>query len=95
MPSLHFAWAFLIGVATICIARAWWLKLVGALLPVGMFVAIIATGNHFILDAVGGALVIGLAYGLVLLFPRVREQAKVFGGSADVGKGLTADGGQA
>ena len=50
------------------------MKLLGILLPLGMLVAIVATGNHFVLDAIGGVLVIGLAYGLVLLFTRLRER---------------------
>ena len=79
MPSLHFGWPLLVGIATICIARTWWLKLLGALVPSFMLVAIVATGNHFILDAIGGALVIGLAYGLVVLFDRLRQRGNVFG----------------
>jgi hypothetical protein len=39
-----------------------------------MFFTIIATGNHFIMDAAGGAAVITLAYGLVLLFEKLKEK---------------------
>jgi membrane-associated phospholipid phosphatase len=74
MPSCHFGWSLLIGIATIRIARAWWLKITGALLPSLMLVSILATGNHFILDAVGGAIVIGLAYGIVRLLHTLRER---------------------
>ena len=74
MPSLNLGWTLMIGIATVYIARFWWLKVVGALVPFGMFVAIVATGNHFILDAIAGAVVIGLAYGLVRLFPRLKER---------------------
>lgn len=78
MPSLHFGWPLLVGIATICIATTWWLRLLGALVPLCMLVAIIATGNHFILDAIGGALVIGLAYGLVVLFDRLRQRGSLW-----------------
>jgi len=87
MPSLHCGWTLLIGIATVHIARAWWLKLLGALVPLGMLVATVATGNHFVLDAIGGALVIGLAYGLVLVFTRLRERVNVFGHLVGVASG--------
>jgi len=76
MPSLHFGWTFLIGTATVYVARPRWLKVVGALVPFCMLVAIVATGNHFFLDAVAGGVVIGLAYGVVSLYPRLKEGFK-------------------
>ncbi len=95
MPSLHFGWTLLIGIATFYVARAWWLKLMGILLPLGMLVAIVATGNHFVLDAIGGAVVIGLAYGLVLLFTKLRERANVPGRPVGVvSEELKANGGR-
>jgi membrane-associated phospholipid phosphatase len=74
MPSFHFGWMLLIGVATSFIARTQWLKLLGILLPFIMLVSIIATGNHFILDAVAGGIVMVLAYVLNLLLLRVRNK---------------------
>jgi membrane-associated phospholipid phosphatase len=95
MPSLHCGWTLLVGIATVHIARAWWLKLLGVLLPFGMLVATVATGNHFILDAIGGTLVIGLAYGLVLVFTRFRERVNVFGRLVGVASGeVKANGGR-
>jgi len=73
MPSLHFGWTMLIGIATIYIAKAWWLKALGALLPLFMLVSILATANHFILDAVGGAVVIAISYCIVKLFGILRK----------------------
>ena len=63
MPSLHMAWALLVGITTIRIAKTWWLKLAGILLPLLMLVTIVATANHFILDAIVGAALAGLSYG--------------------------------
>lgn len=71
MPSFHFAWTLLVGIATVYIARTWWLKLAGILLPLLTLVGIIATANHFILDAVAGAIVTGLSYSLVMLFTKL------------------------
>jgi len=71
MPSLHMCWALLVGIATIRIAKTWWLKAVGILLPLLMFVTIVATANHFILDAIVGAAIAGLSYTLALLFAKL------------------------
>ena len=76
MPSCHFAWTLLIGVATVYMTRHWWLKVVGAMVPLSMLVAIIATGNHFFLDAIAGAVVVGLAYSIVRLYPSVKRKLK-------------------
>ena len=75
MPSLHMCWALLIGIATIHIAKTWWLKMVGILLPLLMFVTIVATANHFILDAIVGAAVAGLSYALALLFAKLIKRS--------------------
>jgi PAP2 superfamily len=71
MPSLHLCWALLVGIATFRIAKTWWLKVVGILLPLLMFVTIVATANHFILDAIVGAAVAGLSYAISLLFAKL------------------------
>jgi hypothetical protein len=70
MPSFHFGWTFLVGMGTLYIAKTFWLKLAGVLLPTLMLISIVATGNHFILDAAAGAFVIFLSYGIVLLIMR-------------------------
>ena len=71
LPSLHFGWALLLGLA-MWLARPrgrWaWAFAAGAVLIVGgQGVAIVLTGNHFILDAVAGAgaAALGLAGALV------------------------------
>ena len=77
MPSLHFAWTLLVGIGTFCIVKAWWGKVLGVFIPLGMLVAIVATANHFILDAVAGAVLLGLSYGVVMLFSTVRQRASL------------------
>lgn len=57
VPSLHFGWNMLIGIALVQEARSWLVKACGVLMPVLMFFAIVLTANHFILDAVAGAAV--------------------------------------
>jgi membrane-associated phospholipid phosphatase len=76
MPSLHFSWTLLAGVSIVCLAKHWWAKLMGALLPSTMLISIVATGNHFILDAVAGALTIFVSWGMALSFRKLANKAK-------------------
>ncbi len=57
MPSLHLGWNLLVGLAVFETTKVWWAKAFGLLLPIPMLVAIILTGNHFVLDAVAGVVV--------------------------------------
>lgn len=71
MPSLHFGYSLLIGltIATFPIAglrpTSWKrvaIVLIGMSYPAILLAAIVATANHFILDAVAGAMVCGIAW---------------------------------
>jgi hypothetical protein len=68
VPSLHFGWDLLIGIALVTNARWLVVRIVGAIVPVVMFWATVVTGNHYIFDAVvGGAVALvglGAAWGL-------------------------------
>lgn len=57
MPSLHVGWALLAGVAVFACARPWWLRAAGLALPVLMTLAVLATGNHYLLDIVAGTII--------------------------------------
>ncbi|MBK5223882.1 MAG: phosphatase PAP2 family protein [Acidimicrobiia bacterium] len=62
MPSLHFAWS------TWCLLAIWnrtkhrWAKILAVLYPTATLFAIVVTANHFWLDAVGGAIVLGVGW---------------------------------
>lgn len=80
MPSLHFGWDLLLGIAVIraFAGRAWgWLLWpIGIALPVIQLFAITTTANHFWLDAVAGGVVAlaGLAIAWALgrwVYPRL------------------------
>jgi hypothetical protein len=64
MPSLHFGWVLLACIALIHRSNGIAPKLLGIYFPTAMFFSIIATGNHFILDAVAGAAVVLLGLAL-------------------------------
>jgi membrane-associated phospholipid phosphatase len=61
MPSLHVGWSLLAGIALIACGRGWWVKAAGVGLPVLMTLAVIMTGNHYLLDTVVGSAVILVA----------------------------------
>jgi PAP2 superfamily protein len=61
VPSLHFGYALIVGVAVAALARRPVVRIVGALYPAVMLFVIVATGNHFLFDAVAGALTVGVA----------------------------------
>ncbi|WP_320781990.1 bifunctional glycosyltransferase 87/phosphatase PAP2 family protein [Streptomyces sp. CRN 30] len=77
MPSLHFGWSLWCGLVIAIVAPKAWMKALGLLHPLLTFAAIVATGNHYILDAAGGAVVVGAGFGLTYLLqgPRAREKA--------------------
>ena len=60
MPSLHYAWALLLMIGTFRLGVGW-MKLVGVAFQALMFIAIIATANHYVLDAVAGALLLAIS----------------------------------
>ncbi|WP_406127225.1 bifunctional glycosyltransferase 87/phosphatase PAP2 family protein [Streptomyces sp. NBC_00989] len=75
MPSLHFGWSLWCGVVIFALAPKWWMKALGLLHPFFTVSAIVATGNHWVLDAAGGAAVVAAGFGLSYLFqgPRARS----------------------
>lgn len=60
VPSLHFGYALLVGVAVYALARRRWVRLVGAAYPPFMLFTIVATGNHFLFDAAAGGVVMAV-----------------------------------
>jgi hypothetical protein len=60
MPSLHFAWATWSTLVLWPSLRRPWARALAAAYPVVTLFAIVVTANHYVLDAVGGAVVLGL-----------------------------------
>ena len=57
MPSLHFSWTVMFGIMFFR-SNYKWLKVFGVIYPALTLFAITITGNHYIMDAVGGGLLI-------------------------------------
>ncbi len=65
MPSLHAADALIVGVVLACLARRPWAKALWLVWPAWVWFAVMATGNHFWLDVLAGALLGTVALALV------------------------------
>ena len=83
VPSLHVGFAFAVGFALAAIAPNRPLRLTALAWGPLVTLATIATGNHFVLDAVAGLAVVGAGYAVAL---RV-ERRSIWSPAADVKRG--------
>jgi membrane-associated phospholipid phosphatase len=69
MPSLHLGWNLLVGIAIVRSAVTLPGRALGFALPIGMFAAIVLTGNHYILDGIAGGTIalIGLSLSTLVI----------------------------
>jgi membrane-associated phospholipid phosphatase len=65
MPSLHAADALIVGLVLSSVCRNKFGKVLWLLWPVWVWFSVMATGNHFWLDVVGG-IVVALVAGLLV-----------------------------
>tara|TARA_B110000438_G_scaffold68357_1_gene68706 strand:+ start:709 stop:1572 length:864 start_codon:yes stop_codon:yes gene_type:complete len=81
MPSLHFAWAMWSALVIWPTVRSRTVKVLAASYPVATLFAVIVTGNHFWLDAVGGLVALGagslLASVLVRAWVRLHHRSPI------------------
>ncbi len=72
MPSLHIAWATWSVLVVWRLTRSRWLRATAVVYPFLTTYAVMATGNHYLADAVAGA---GITIGVYLLLSRVAPLA--------------------
>ena len=64
------------GAGRVLYARSWLLRLAGVLYPAAVLLTIVVTGNHYVFDAVAGALVMAVGFAATAPFRvSVREPA--------------------
>ncbi|MEU6531966.1 phosphatase PAP2 family protein [Streptomyces sp. NPDC046928] len=68
MPSMHIGWSVWSGLTIFILARTPWVRVLGLLYPVATLVVIVATANHFWLDAVGGLICLAFGYAVARLW---------------------------
>jgi hypothetical protein len=67
MPSLHIAWAVWCTLVLWRLSSSRWVRAVALIYPCITAFAVLATGNHYVLDLVGGLVTFALAVALVRL----------------------------
>jgi len=76
IPSMHFGYAFMIGVVGALLVRSWALRVLALAYPTLVFITITGTANHYVTDSLVGAVVIAAGFVLVQLWemawPRMR-----------------------
>jgi PAP2 superfamily len=70
LPSMHVGYALIVAAALLRHGRRPLVRAIGELYPPFVLLVIVATGNHFFLDAATGALVAGLTAVLAALLTR-------------------------
>jgi hypothetical protein len=73
MPSLHMAWAVWCTMAMWQLSERWWVRGLAVFYPCVTALAVLATGNHFVLDLVGGLVAIAIAVVIVRVASHWRE----------------------
>jgi hypothetical protein len=76
MPSLHCGWALWGAAALLPRVKTWWMKALAIAYPVATVFVVVATGNHYFLDAVGGAVIFLVGYGLARLVTRAGRRGR-------------------
>ncbi|SDT70433.1 phosphatase PAP2 family protein [Jiangella sp. DSM 45060] len=77
MPSLHFGWILLLGIAWVALSRVLVVRIIGATMPLLMFAAIVLTGNHYVVDALVGGGVVVAGIGVAVLIERTKRKRAV------------------
>jgi hypothetical protein len=88
VPSMHVGYALLVAVALLRNGRRLLVHAIGALYPPFVLLVIVATGNHFFLDAAAGALVAGLAAALAALLTPRPATARLAAERTQLGEGV-------
>ena len=76
VPSMHFGYALMIGVVVAVLVRHWALRLLVLMYPLLVFVTIVGTANHYVVDALAGGAVMLAAFGLTAMGHTWRARAR-------------------
>jgi hypothetical protein len=76
MPSLHCGWALWGAAALVPRVNSWWMKALAVGYPVATIFVVVATANHYFVDAVGGAVIFIVGYGVARLITRAGRSGR-------------------
>jgi hypothetical protein len=72
MPSLHVGWDLLAGIAIFCATTHWAMRAAACLMPALMAWAVVATGNHYLLDVAAGIALVTAGHVVAVAIDRRR-----------------------
>ncbi len=76
MPSLHCGWSLWACAVFLPRVKSWWAKALALFFPVATISVVMLTANHYWLDAVGGAIIFLVGYGVARLVTRAGRVPK-------------------
>jgi PAP2 superfamily len=74
MPSLHIGWSLWCAIVIAVFARRRYLRWLGLLYPILTLLAIVATANHYIIDAAGGIAIVVAGFLIALGIEHLRRK---------------------
>jgi hypothetical protein len=78
VPSMHCANAIMLGLTLAQLVKSRPIRLFWAAYPAIMFWVVVSTGNHWVLDAVLGAMTAAISYGIAVAMARSRPTVWAF-----------------
>ncbi len=92
MPSLHLLWAVWCAAAMWSLCRRRWQRRLAAAYPILTGVVVVATGNHWLLDLVAGAVLAWVSWWLALRIQASMDRRSARRGATPAGAVLSVDG---
>jgi hypothetical protein len=74
MPSLHIGWSLWCAIVIAVFVRHKYLRWLGFLYPILTLIAIVATANHYIIDAAGGIAIVAVGFLIALGIEHLRRK---------------------
>lgn len=90
MPSMHVGWALWCGVLVFRHASRPWVRWTGAAYPVLTTLVVLSTGNHYLVDAVAGAVVMATGVALTSRLSWVKDHFARARGAVEVARPVPA-----
>ena len=76
MPSLHIGWSTWCMLVLLTFSKKRWVRALAVGYPILTLTVIVATANHYIIDAVGGLVILGAGYLAALWVERLRQKPR-------------------
>jgi len=73
IPSMHIVWALIVACVIVPRAAHRWVRVCAVIYPMITVLAIMATGNHYIIDAIAAVPIVAVGYALARAMPAARR----------------------